>query len=68
MGTPATENDPHRGRRTRLGGPSDGGKPDKTVIDEGLTILSKADAEKFIAALANPPEPNQALRDLMRRK
>lgn len=40
----------------------------RLVAEQEVITLSDRDRDAFLAALENPPEPNQALIDLMRRK
>ena len=40
----------------------------RLVAEQEVITLSDRDRDAFLAALENPPEPTQALIDLMRRK
>ena len=40
----------------------------RLVAEQEVITLSDRDRDAFLAALENPPEPTQALVDLMRRK
>lgn len=39
----------------------------RVINEQQLLVLSNRDRDAFVAALENPPQPNQALRDLLKR-
>lgn len=39
----------------------------RVINEQQLLVLSNRDRDAFVAALENPPKPNQALRDLLKR-